>query len=91
MKESDKIRQYIKEHPDSIIEEVAEMFCKQSNNIRTYAKEVGVKLNTRKQVDGRDWIQPHQEEANTRHLNKLMEDPRVIQFIKENSFVLDAI
>lgn len=91
MKESDEIRKYIKEHPDSILEDVAELFCKQSNNIRTYAKDVGVKLKTRKRADGHGWIQPHEDEVNTRHLNKLMEDPRVIQFIKENGFILDTL
>lgn len=86
MKPSDQIRAYIKAHPDQIIEDVAELFDRHINQIRGYAKDVGVKLKTRRQEQGHDWLTHEDDIEADRRLAELMKDPRVVRWLEENSF-----
>lgn len=87
---ADRVRAYIKENPESILEDVAEKFDRNPTQIYTYAKELGLRLKTRKSLQRRDndWLGPEDNKESDRRLKELMRDPRVIEFLKENSFII---
>jgi hypothetical protein len=86
MKTSEQIKAYLKAHPDAIVDDVAEMFGRSVSLVMQYQKAVGVKLKTRRHIDGADWIQPQEVEAAERRLDQLMKNPRVVKWLAENGF-----
>jgi hypothetical protein len=86
MKLPDQLKAYIKAHPDAIVEDVAELFGRSVSLVMQYQKAVGVKLKTRRHIDGADWIQPHEAEASERKLSQLMKNPKVVKWLEENGF-----
>jgi hypothetical protein len=86
MKTSEQIKAYIKANPDAVVDDVAELFGRSVSLVMQYQKAVGVKLRTRRHIDGADWIQPHEAEAADKRLDQLMKNRKVVKWLAENGF-----
>jgi hypothetical protein len=80
------IKAYIKDHPDAVLEDIAEMFGRSAGLIYKYAKDIGITLKTRKQVAGHDWLNAEDVKKADAELKELMKNPKVRKWLKDNWF-----
>lgn len=85
---ADRIKKYIQENQDETADDIADKFKRGVPVVCEYARELGIKLRRTSESEPNDWLsQADVKEAEDR-LKELMQNPKIISFLKGNNFLI---